>query len=227
MTSWPDDVVARTKSALAPLADPDRAAGAFDYMKGVAPFLGIATPDRRRALRAAWLDLEQPTSVELGQAALALANLPQREYHYAAYDLLAKYIEVADKRFLKEYVEPLLMTVPWWDTVDGIGNAAITPLCRRFALDSVIQRWSESGDRWLIRAAIQHQRGRKQETDIDRILELCDRHWDDREFFVAKAIGWALRDIARMKPAAVRRFLKEHDDTNRVAIREARRGLGL
>jgi len=62
----------------------------------------------------------------------------------------------------------------------------------------------------LIRAAIQHQRGHKQSTDVPRVLELCDRHWVDPEFFVAKAIGWALRDLSRLDPDAVRRFLADH-----------------
>ena len=225
MTTWPREVAVRSQTALAPLADPHRAAGAYAYMKGVAPFLGVATPERRAALKHVWADLREPTSDELGKAAVALMNLPEREYHYAAYDLLAKYIAVADKDFLETYVERLLTTEPWWDTVDGLGNAAVTPLCRRFGHRALIKKWAKSGDRWLVRAAIGHQRGRKSETDVPAVLDLCDQHWDDREFFIAKAIGWALRDLARIEPAAVRAFLRDHHAKNRVAIREAERGL--
>ena len=79
---------------------------------------------------------------------------------------------------------------------------------------------------WLNRAAIQHQRGRKFETDVELVLQYCDDHSDSKEFFIVKAIGWALRDISRIDPRAVREFLKEHPDLGRVAVREAERGLG-
>ena len=78
---------------------------------------------------------------------------------------------------------------------------------------------------WLNRAAIQHQRGRKFETDVKLVLKYCDDHASSDEFFIVKAIGWALRDIAKINPKAVRDFLKAHPDLGRVAVREAERGL--
>jgi 3-methyladenine DNA glycosylase AlkD len=78
---------------------------------------------------------------------------------------------------------------------------------------------------WLNRAAIQHQRGRKYETDVKLILKYCDDHSGSNEFFIVKAIGWALRDIAKVNPKAVREFLKAHPDLGRVAVKEAERGL--
>lgn len=225
MSDWTRDVVERAIAALEPRRNPERAAGAFAYMKGVAPFLGVSAPDRRRALGAAWRSLRGPTSNELGDAAVALMLVPEREYHYAAYDLIERYNPIADEQFLGSYGRTLLTTTPWWDTVDGLVNAAVSPLCRRYDLDALVDAWSESGNTWLVRAALGHQRGWKRDTDIARVLELCDRHWAEREFFIAKAIGWALRDLARLEPAAVRAFLAAHTTTNRVAIREAERGL--
>lgn len=194
-------------------------------MKGVAPFLGVATPERRRALRAAWAGLPSPTSDELGHTALALMALPEREYHYAAYDCIAANIRAANETFLPRFGATLLTTTPWWDTVDGLVTAMVSPLTRRYGHADLIDAWSASGDRWLVRAAIGHQRGWKSDTDVPRVLALCDAHWSDREFFIAKAIGWALRDITAWNPQAVRDFLAGHDDRNRVGIREALRGL--
>ncbi len=222
---WVSDVTATTIEALVPYADAQRAAGAFAYMKGVAPFLGVSAPDRRQALRVAWADIALPTSSELGQAALELMWLPEREYHYAAYDLIDRYRSQADEVFLTRYATELLTTTPWWDSVDGLVSAMVSPLMRRYHDDQLVDEWSSSSDRWLIRAAIGHQRGWKRETDVPRILHLCDVHWDSKEFFIAKAIGWAMRDIARMEPIAVRDFLADHHASNRVAIREAERGL--
>lgn len=196
------------------------------YMKDVAPFLGVQAGPRRAALRAAWNDLSQPNSEELGIAARALMAEPQRELHYAAYDLIDRFINRADEAFAERHLEALLTTKSWWDTVDGLVTAAVSPLCRRFGLRELIDRWSASGDRWLVRAALGHQRGSKADTSVERVLDLCHQHWSDDEFFVAKAIGWALRDLAGLDPDAVERFLAGHPERNSVAEREARRGLG-
>ena len=194
-------------------------------MKGVAPFLGLTASTRREALRAAWRELPTPTSAALAAAARALMHQREREFHYAAYDLLQWHQRVPDAGFVRQHGADLLLSTPWWDTVDGLVTAMVSPQMRRFRDDELMDSWSASGDRWLIRAALGHQRGWKWETDIPRVLGLCDAHWQDKEFFIAKAIGWALRDIARMDPSAVRRFLDEHPSTNRVAMREAERGL--
>ena len=76
---------------------------------------------------------------------------------------------------------------------------------------------------WLNRAAIQHQRGRKHDTDIPLLLEFLDTHAGESEFFIAKAIGWALRDLSRVKNSEVKKFLKAHPELNRVAVREAQK----
>ncbi len=210
---------------LLPLRDAERAAAMAGYMKNVAPFIGIPAPVRRRALRPEWRDMPQPSSDDLGAAALDLMSMPEREFHYAAYDLIDEFIDSTDEYFLDTYVTDMLLTTPWWDTVDGLVNAAVSPLCLRYDADWLIDEWSESGDRWLVRAAIGHQRGWKAQTNVRRVLGLCDRHWAATEFFVAKAIGWALRDLTWIDATAVQHFLESHPSTNRVAIREAQRGL--
>ncbi len=139
-------------------------------MKHVAPFLGIPAEPRRKYLRAAWVDLPIPTSEQLGRAARQLMQLPEREYHYAAYDLLVKYLANANEHFLAEHVQVLLVTKPWWDTVDGLVNAGVSPLARRYESTALIDAWSESGNIWLIRAAIGHQRGWRTDTDVDRVF---------------------------------------------------------
>jgi 3-methyladenine DNA glycosylase AlkD len=222
---WVDAAVARSRQALEPLRDQTTAIGARRYMKDVAPFLGVSAPRRRIALRAAWASLGTPTSNELGSAAFALFVEPEREFHYAAYDLIDRWGDVADEDFLPTFGAQLLTSTPWWDSVDGLVSAMVSPLCLRFGHSELIDEWSNSGDRWLIRAAIGHQRGWKSQTDIDRVCELAHEHWPDGEFFIAKAIGWALRDCARLNPARIESFVVEHLSPNPVAMREIRKGL--
>ena len=207
------------------MRDAERAEGMRAYMQNIAPFLGVSAPERRRVLRDPWRALARPSSAELGRAAQLLMAQREREFHYAAYDLVGRYVRFADEYFLDTYVTDLLTTTPWWDTVDGFVSAAVSPLCWRFDSTWLIDEWSESRDRWLIRAAITHQRGWKADTDVDRVIDLCDRHWSNTEFFVAKGIGWALRDLARLDQVAVQAFLKDRITGNRVAEREALRGL--
>ena len=197
---------------------------AFDmqrYMKDVAPFLGIKTPDRRTLLKRIFKGAPPPTSAQLGRTARALWKLSEREYQYAACDMLSTFNGYLDESFLSHHCEFLLTHKPWWDTVDSLGSGVVSPLTINYDLLSLMNEWSKSEHIWLIRAAIQHQRGRKTETDIPLLLKFCHDHADDHTFWVAKAIGWALRDLAYFDRPSVTRFLAEHPSLDRVAVREA------
>jgi 3-methyladenine DNA glycosylase AlkD len=219
-----DEWVTATRAALAPLANPERAPAMSAYMKNVAPFLGVPAPERREAQRLAWSPLAVPTSGEVAETASRLFALPEREYAYAACDLVAQQQRVLDEGFLAEPLERLLLTRPWWDTVDALVNAAVCPLTRRHPqLVDLMWQWWKSGDRWLVRAAIGHQRARKAQTDLELLFAMCDGYASDREFFIAKAIGWALRDVSTYFPDQVRSFVEAHADLSPVARREALR----
>jgi 3-methyladenine DNA glycosylase AlkD len=223
--AFASDFVGQVKPALFRLENRKRAIGAHVYMKEIAPFIGVATPERRSLVKKIAKGLPKPSSAELGATARKLWKLEEREFQYAANDLIDIHIALADKNFLAEQVEYLLTTKPWWDTVDGLGSVAVSPLTDKYGCEKLIDKWNKSSNMWLNRAAIQHQRGRKYETDVTLILKYCDDHSDSNEFFIVKAIGWALRDIAKIAPRDVRDFLKSHPDLGRVAVREAERGL--
>jgi 3-methyladenine DNA glycosylase AlkD len=203
------------------LGDSEVAFGAQAYMKGIAPFIGVRAPERRKVARGLARKLPRPTSDELGQTARALWRLQEREYHYLACDLIEIFIECADKNFLADHVEFLLSHKSWWDTVDLLGSAAVSPLTLKYPSVTLMRKWSKSSNIWLNRASIQHQRGRKNDTDIPLLLEILDYHSDQSEFFIAKAIGWALRDLSRVNNLEVKKFLREHPELDKVAVREA------
>lgn len=224
--SFPSDFISQLSPGLFNLADRRRAIGAQAYMKDIAPFIGVATPERRSLVKKIAKAMKTPTSAELGATARKLWKLEEREYAYCANDLIGIHWKMADKDFLADHVEHLIITKSWWDTVDGLGSVAVSPLTDKFGNEKLIAQWNKSSNMWLNRAAIQHQRGRRFETDVKLVLQYCDDHADSKEFFIVKAIGWALRDISKIDPRAVREFLKSHPDLGRVAVREAERGLG-
>lgn len=223
--SYPHDFVTALSPVLTDSGDQKRAIGAQASMKDIAPFIGVATPERRALVKKIAKGMRAPTSDELGATARKLWKLDEREFQYAANDLIDIHWKVADKDFLADHVEHLIVTKSWWDTVDGLGSVAVSPLTDKYGCEKLIEKWNKSSDIWLNRAAIQHQRGRKFETDVKLVLRYCDDHVSSDEFFIVKAIGWALRDIAKINPRAVRDFLKAHPDLGRVAVREAERGL--
>lgn len=223
--TYSSDFVGELSASLFKLSDRKRAIGAQAYMKDIAPFIGVATPERRALVKKIAKQSRTPTSAELAATARALWKLDEREFQYAASDLLDIHIEVAGKHFLEDHAEYLITHKSWWDTVDALGSVAVSPLTDKYGCEQLMEKWNKSSNMWLNRAAIQHQRGRRYEADVKLVLGYCDDHADSDEFFIVKAIGWALRDLAPIDPSAVQRFLKEHPDLGRVAVREAERGL--
>lgn len=221
MSTFKRTVLSDLQEILPSLGDSKVAFGAQAYMKGIAPFIGIRAPERRKVAKELARKVTPPTSDELGLTARALWKLPEREYQYLACDLIDIFIDCADKNFLADHAEFLISHKSWWDTVDLLGSAAVSPLTLKFSSVTLMRKWSKDSNMWLNRAAIQHQRGRKSETDIPLLLEFLDYHSDESEFFIAKAIGWALRDLSRVNNLEVKKFLRDHPELNRVAVREA------
>ena len=221
--SFKSFILREIQRQLPPLGNKRVAIGARAYMKDIAPFLGVKTPPRRKLSHEIFSLAGTPTSDELGTTARALWKLDEREYQYVGYDLIGYFIESANKSFLADHVEYLLTHKSWWDPVDSLGNNAVSPLTIRYNLLPLMNKWNRSSNMWLNRAVIGHQRGRKMDTDIPLLLKYCDDHSGNHEFFIAKAIGWALRDLAKFDRTSVNKFLASHPDLDRIAVREARR----
>lgn len=222
---WSDDIVTRLSEVYAEHADPGRATAMRAYMKDVAPFCGIPADDRRRLMRAVWRQLPAPEESDAVAGAAALRALPEREFHYAAAETLGRWRRLLHPDRLDTDVRAALLHVPWWDTVDLLGSAVVNPMVAAHPdLVDVMWQWNADDDLWLIRASIQHQRGAKH-PDIELLLALCAPHTSDRRFYVAKAIGWALRDASKHDPQAVASFVAQHPELPPVAYREARRGI--
>jgi 3-methyladenine DNA glycosylase AlkD len=224
--SWHRTVLDATEGPLRLLADPKYAIQMSAYMRDQFPFLGVATPARRTAVRAALQGLPVPNEAELDHAVRHLWALPEREFAYVGCDLLARYQRVCSPDFLAATGAELITTNSWWDTVDGLGSGLVGPLVARFPeLQQAMRAWIESDNIWLTRSAIIHQLAYKSATDTAMLFDFCDRRAADREFFIAKAIGWALRQYSYTDPVAVRSFVEDHQHLTPLSRREALKAL--
>lgn len=212
-TGYADEVVAALREAYAAAGDAARAEAMARYMKDRFPFFGIPAPERR-AVDAAVLGEAGPPP---DQAALvALARLcwrqPEREPQYMACDLLGRTARRATPDLIPT-LEQLVTTRSWWDTVDHLASHAVGNLVRAHPpLVAEMDRWSASEDLWLARAAILHQLRYRERTDPERLFAYCARQAGHPDFFMRKAIGWALRQYARYDPVAVRAFVDAQGD---------------
>ncbi|AUH53007.1 DNA alkylation repair protein [Chromobacterium sp. ATCC 53434] len=195
------------RALLSAAADPARAPAMRAYMRGQFDFLGVAAPLRRRAA-GAWIRSHDAAGPD-GWLALAEAlwRQPEREFHYVALDLLARHAAALPASALPRLLA-LATANAWWDTVDGLAAWAVGPLVRsRRELQADMDGLAGDADFWLRRVAILHQLYWKRETDAARLFRYCGANAADPEFFIRKAIGWALREYGYTDAEAVRSFV--------------------
>ncbi|MEY2634828.1 MAG: hypothetical protein RIS75_768 [Actinomycetota bacterium] len=226
MTAWSTATARRITVALNPQKNAEFAAGMKWYMKDHFEFLGVKTPERRATVKAIIKSNPPTTAADVTDLVDILWAKKYREFHIAGCDLLGMHNSLLNVGHLDSHVRRWITTHSWWDSVDSLGSTVISPIASRDpAALAVMWKWVEDENMWLVRAAIQHQRGFRTKTDLKVLFEMCHRYYTDKRFFIAKAIGWALRDVTAFNPLAVEKFLKEHPDLSAVARREAVRGL--
>ncbi len=142
---------------------------------------------------------------------------------YAATELLGLRIARGRLEALGLITE-VIVTGAWWDHVDAVAHH-VGALLRAHPADvePVVRAWSVVPDRWLRRASIICQLDAREQTDLSLLTDVIDANLADREFFVRKAIGWALRQFARTDPAWVRAFVAARRDTSEPVVRTGRR----
>ena len=196
-------------------ADAQQAVPMKAYMLGQFEFLGIRAGPRREALKQAFQGLPRFTGAvdELLTLTEALWRLPEREFRYAAIDLLARHHKHLDVNALPRILT-LVQTDPWWDTVDGLAGVVGDILLRAKAHQPDVQQHMDAclihPHLWVRRVAMLHQLGWREQTDQVRLFRYALTLAPEKDFFIRKAIGWALRDHARTQPDAVRAFLARY-----------------
>lgn len=196
------------------------------YMKNHFDFLGIKTTPRRAFFKTISNNHKEEIKQKPREIALELYLKKEREFHYCAIEILVKELK---KKYLKEdihLIEKLITNHSWWDSVDTLAKFLLGNYLTQFPeeIQPVITRFSNSGNMWLNRSAILFQLDYKSKTDAQLLFAVCKKHCGSKEFFIQKAIGWALRDYSRFNPEEVIKFVTENN-LKPLSKREALRNL--
>ena len=195
------------RKELKAVAIPNNAVAMKAYMKNKFEFLGVKTPARRKLAKAFF---KQQSDLVIDWNFINEAwNYPYRELQYTALDYLEirkKLLTPSDLPNLKK----LAQTKSWWDTIDFLDRLVGSIIARFPETKEIILAWSCDEDIWLRRLAIDHQLLRKEETDTELLEKILVNNLGQAEFFINKAIGWALRDYSKTNPDWVRDFIERY-----------------
>jgi 3-methyladenine DNA glycosylase AlkD len=188
---------------------PENALPMAKYMKDLFPFFGIKTDERRAIFKS----LCKKHQVEIDSNARAIGwelfLKRERELQYCGIEIIIKNLK---NNYVIEdivWIEKLLITNSWWDSVDTISKFILGDYLQQFPSEiaTVVKRFSNAKNMWLNRSVILFQLGYKSKTDFNILQSLCLKNSHSNEFFIRKAIGWALREYAKTDPEAVREFV--------------------
>lgn len=200
-------------------ADPERSVPMKAYMKHRFDYLGISKPRLAKICKPLFKNAGAE-EVDWRFVEQCWAN-PHRELQYCALE----YLKTMQKKLTPQdipHLKKLITEKSWWDTADVLdrivgGIALVYPETNAVLLD-----WSNSGNIWLRRVAIDHQLLRKDKTDTALLEQIICNNLEQKEFFINKAIGWALRDYSKTNPEWVRAFIERYRSRMaKLSIREA------
>jgi 3-methyladenine DNA glycosylase AlkD len=220
----------RLREELAAAADPGRATGMQAYMKSVMPYHGVRMPDLRVICKRVFDEHPLGSCKEWQAAVLGLWRGARfREERYAAMELAAhrRHRECRTPAILPMY-EEMIVTGAWWDYVDEIAHL-VGQLLRSNPkqMRPVMRAWSKDRDLWKRRVSIICQLSFKQDTDLELLYSNIEPNLADRDFFIRKAIGWALRQYAWTDPREVARYVRANEARlSGLSRREALKNIG-
>ncbi len=199
------------------------------YMKTDDPFHGVQKPGRVEVFRELVRRYPIESRAAYKEAVLALFAQPYREERYLACELAIHHRQYMTLGAIPMY-RKMIVDGAWWDTVDMVAPHMVgrVLLDQRAKLKPKLDRWVDDDNMWIRRSSIICQLKHKDSTDEAWLFDVCLRRCEEKEFFIRKAIGWALREHAYTNPAGVKRFLREHGDRlSTLSFREAAKHLGM
>ena len=220
-----DSVIAALREA----ADPVRAPQQQAYMKSDLPYFGVGVPQCRRIAGSVFGKHPLPDADAWEAAVLDLwRRAAHREERYAAVELLllGRYSGWLEPARLP-MVEEMVVTGAWWDYVDAIAGRGVGSMLATHPrpMKAILREWAKDDDIWKRRTAILAQLRAKQATDTKLLADAIRASIGEREFFLRKGIGWALREYSKTDPGWVMEFVRAHPELSPLSRREALRHL--
>jgi 3-methyladenine DNA glycosylase AlkD len=231
-------LIVEVRAALQKAADPVKAPQMQAYMKSTMPYRGVSSPEQKAIWKAVFLSHPLSSRQEWRQVALALwQEATFREERYAAIALtgLRQYARYRTMASVPMF-EQMIVTGAWWDFVDAIAGRHLGDVLRAdpAPMSKLMRRWARDKHMWKRRAAILCQLGFKRDTDLKLLYDCIEPNLEEhstretssslmaRQFFIRKAIGWALRQYAWTDPREVKRYVKANKSRlSGLSIREA------
>lgn len=208
------------------VADSKKAPEMQAYMKSKMSYAGVSSPQLKLVTKEAFKDLKWKNSKEWSSAVLTLWRKAQfREERYAAISLARHTSARAFQKpeALKIYKE-MIISGAWWDYIDVIASHLVGPLVREYPekLRPVMLRWAKDKNLWICRTAILCQLSSGREVDLSFLYQCIEPSMESSEFFLQKAAGWALRQVAWYNPREVKKYVKKNQNRlSRLTVREA------
>jgi len=200
--------------------NPEKAGPMEAYMRHQFSFLGIAAPERNVLYKKYFPSAKKTKVIDWDFVDTCWEKEP-REYQY----VVANYLKVMQSYLTKDdlpKLEHLVVTKSWWDTVDILDRVVGSLVYDKPELGEIILQWSLSDNIWLRRVAIDHQLLRKEKTDVRLMEKILLNNLNQTEFFINKAIGWALRDYSKTNPEWVASFIEKNKERMaELSIKEA------
>jgi 3-methyladenine DNA glycosylase AlkD len=215
-------LIIQIKKEFATCANATKAAGAKAYLLHQFEFYGLQTPERRKICKAFYKANPVNNHTELTKIIKEAFAAPERELHYFAIELLAFHHKLWTNKTIT-LIEWMLTHKSWWDSVDSINSNVIGKYFIKFPslLEPTTKKWNQSSNIWLQRMSILFQLPYKEKTNTELLEKYIINRIDTNEFFVNKAIGWALRTYAYTNKKWVIRFVKDHTQLSNLSKREA------
>lgn len=192
------------------------------YMRDQFQFYGVKSPLRKELVREIKKTIKPIPNEEFQELIQFLWDDPYRECQYVAMDLLATIKSKMGMDWI-DFLEDLITTKSWWDTVDFLAPNLLGNIFKRNVEvgNEYTDKWIKSDNIWLQRSALIYQLRYKDQVDFQRLSRYILYQKESKEFFIRKAAGWALRQYSKFKPESVRDFINNNTELSNLTKKEA------
>ena len=190
------------------------------YMLNKFEYIGIKTPERCKIFKSFFKEYKNEEKIDWEFVNKCWEN-KYREFQYIAADYLKNMkdkLTIDDIPKLKQFI----LKKSWWDTIDNLDMTIGALALKDSNVNKILLEWSIDENIWLRRIAIDHQLLRKEKTNTELLEKILKNNLGQAEFFINKAIGWALRDYSKTNPEWVKNFIeKNRENMAKLSIKEA------